>query len=87
MKVQIVGLRKMDFSTDKGQVTGVKLYILGDNPNVIGRIADSVWITPESQVYPTACSLDLSKGAINAELIYEQFVGVKKPVLTSIKVS
>ena len=86
MKVQIIGARRMDFATEKGQVTGIKLYITGKNPNVIGHIADSVWITPESTVYPVACSLDLSKGPVNAELVYEQFVGVKKPVLTELKV-
>lgn len=48
MKVQIIGTRRMDFATDKGQVTGIKLYITGKNPNVIGQIADSVWITPEA---------------------------------------
>lgn len=88
MKVQIVGLRRMQFnSKDGGEVNGVKLYIVGRNPDVTGLIADNIWIDVKNPVFATACNINLSNGPVDADLVYEQYPGVRKPLLTAINVA
>ncbi len=88
MKVQVVGMRRMQFdSKDGGEVNGVKLYIVGRNPDVTGLIADSVWVDVKSTVFPVACNINLANGPVDADFVYEQYPGVRKPLLTAINIA
>ncbi|WP_418470917.1 hypothetical protein [Eubacterium callanderi] len=51
MEYLIVGINEVDFTDDKGKrIQGTRLYFnyLDDtNPNIIGAIADSKWLTKD----------------------------------------
>ena len=48
MKVNLIGLRKLDFENEKGdQVQGIKLFFAYPEENVYGNTADSRFISAE----------------------------------------
>lgn len=46
MKVSLIGLRSINFTTDEGnEISGIKLFIAYPEDNVYGKICDSRFIT------------------------------------------
>ena len=87
MRCFLVGKQDVDFN----DVKGFKLFMRGEPPYVDGYITNSVWLPSESPLYSIVASLHFTddKGnrrAIEADLIYDVYLGSKKPVLADIKV-
>lgn len=88
MKVTVVGYEVMKYTSKKtGElVSGIRLFFMGQNPNVKGMMTDSAWINEDRnpEVYRQIFALDVQK-PIFCDLVYEQVVGSKFLDLKSVK--
>ena len=50
MKVILLGVRKLDFTTQDGQVKGTQLFIAFDEDDVQGKATDKIFIKSDMQL-------------------------------------
>jgi len=50
MKVILLGVRNLDFTTQEGQVKGTQLFIAFDEDDVKGKAADKIFIKSDMQL-------------------------------------
>lgn len=87
MRCLLLGKQDIDFDG----VTGFKLFIRGDSPYVDGYVTNALWISADSPLYSKVSNFHFTddKGnrkCIEADLVYDVYLGSKKPVLTDINI-
>ena len=88
MKASATGYRDVSFTPEgeSREKRGINLYFTANSPDVVGQLADRVWIDEATSLIlcDRVRAMDFSK-PFPVELVYDYVPGRKRPALLDVK--